>query len=92
MYVRDPNNCQVLILGPRKTLEPDVTMLGETPVWDPKKKHVVPEPQGKLARPPNAYILYRKDHHEAVKLANPDLHNNDICESTLMHHNFLHSD
>ncbi|EPE04563.1 mat-1-2 [Ophiostoma piceae UAMH 11346] len=32
----------------------------------------------KVPRPPNAYILYRKDNHKAVKQANPSLSNNDI--------------
>ncbi|CAK7222270.1 hypothetical protein SCUCBS95973_004786 [Sporothrix curviconia] len=32
----------------------------------------------KVPRPPNAYILYRKDHHKAVKQSNPKLSNNDI--------------
>ncbi|CAK7235666.1 hypothetical protein SBRCBS47491_009373 [Sporothrix bragantina] len=32
----------------------------------------------KVPRPPNAYILYRKDHHKAVKQSNPRLSNNDI--------------
>lgn len=31
-------------------------------------------------RPPNAYILYRKDHHEDVKTANPGISNNEICK------------
>nr|AHL24888.1 mating-type protein MAT1-2-1 [Ophiostoma himal-ulmi] len=34
----------------------------------------------KVPRPPNAYILYRKDNHKAVKQANPSLSNNDICK------------
>lgn len=34
----------------------------------------------KVPRPPNAYILYRKDHHKAVKESNPKLSNNDICK------------
>lgn len=33
----------------------------------------------KIPRPPNAYILYRKDRHHAIKEQNPDLCNNDIC-------------
>nr|AHW83204.1 HMG mating type protein [Sporothrix globosa] len=32
----------------------------------------------KVPRPPNAYILYRKDRHRAVKEANPKLSNNEI--------------
>lgn len=35
----------------------------------------------KVPRPPNAYILYRRDHHKAVKQSNPKLSNNDICRS-----------
>ncbi|KAL8733627.1 MAG: hypothetical protein Q9166_002037 [cf. Caloplaca sp. 2 TL-2023] len=32
----------------------------------------------KVARPPNAFILYRQHHHPLVKSQNPDLHNNQI--------------
>ncbi|KAH8884268.1 mating-type protein Mat a-1, partial [Thozetella sp. PMI_491] len=32
----------------------------------------------RIRRPPNAYILYRKDHHELVKKAFPGIHNNQI--------------
>ncbi len=34
----------------------------------------------KVPRPPNAYILYRKDHHKEMKQSNPKLSNNDICK------------
>lgn len=34
----------------------------------------------KILRPPNAFILYRKAHHEAVKAAHPGIHNNQICK------------
>lgn len=34
----------------------------------------------RIPRPPNAYILYRKDNHHLVKAANPGIHNNEICE------------
>jgi hypothetical protein len=37
----------------------------------------------KIPRPPNAFILYRKDHHESVKVAHPGIHNNKICKSRL---------
>lgn len=39
------------------------------------------ETMAKVPRPPNAFILYRKDHHHHVKDANPGIHNNQICES-----------
>nr|AGS32062.1 MAT1-2-1 [Leptographium profanum] len=32
----------------------------------------------RIPRPPNAYILYRKDHHKAVKKSDPQLSNNEI--------------
>lgn len=34
----------------------------------------------RIPRPPNAFIGFRKDHHEEVKAANPGIHNNDICK------------
>lgn len=37
----------------------------------------------RTARPPNAWILYRKDHHKGVKAEFPEMHNNDICECFL---------
>ncbi|KAK0703142.1 mating-type protein Mat a-1, partial [Lasiosphaeria miniovina] len=36
----------------------------------------------KVPRPPNAFILYRKDRHKELKNANPTLKNNEI--STLV--------
>lgn len=35
-------------------------------------------------RPPNAYILYRKDRHEEVKAANPGISNNEICKFPIL--------
>lgn len=34
----------------------------------------------KIPRPPNAYILYRKERHAMVKETNPGITNNEICE------------
>ncbi|KAL8763871.1 MAG: hypothetical protein Q9184_000467 [Pyrenodesmia sp. 2 TL-2023] len=36
----------------------------------------------KIARPPNAFILYRQHHHANVVAQYPQLHNNQICESS----------
>ena len=33
----------------------------------------------RIPRPPNAFILYRKDYHHKIKAANPGIHNNEIC-------------
>lgn len=40
----------------------------------------VPLKPTKIPRPPNAYILYRKDRHNLVKAANPGITNNEICK------------
>jgi len=37
----------------------------------------------KIPRPPNAFILYRQEHHPIIKAANPEFHNNDICKLSL---------
>lgn len=36
--------------------------------------------EDKIARPPNAFIIYRQHHHPLVKAAYPKLHNNQICK------------
>ncbi len=38
------------------------------------------EVKTKIPRPPNAFILYRKHHHPALKNKFPQLHNNQICK------------
>ncbi|KAL8863467.1 MAG: hypothetical protein Q9178_000148 [Gyalolechia marmorata] len=45
-------------------------------VLQPKSKAITKK--DKVARPPNAFILYRQHHHPIVKSRNPDLHNNQI--------------
>lgn len=40
----------------------------------------------KIARPPNAFILYRQHHHPLVKSQFPNLHNNQICKSYYFFH------
>lgn len=49
-------------------------------------KPIVPPTKNKekkIPRPPNAYILYRKERHTIVKEANPGITNNEICEFML---------
>ena len=36
--------------------------------------------KNKIARPLNAFTLYRQHHHPKVKAMVPEMHNNDICE------------
>lgn len=38
----------------------------------------------KISRPPNAYILYRKDKHREIEMAHPGIRNNEICESHML--------
>lgn len=33
-----------------------------------------------VPRPPNAYILYRKERHQIIKEKRPDITNNEICK------------
>lgn len=44
-----------------------------------KPKSKAPK-EDKVARPPNAFILYRQHHHPLVKADHPELHNNQICK------------
>jgi ribosomal protein L20 len=37
-----------------------------------------PGKRAKVPRPPNAFILYRKEHHPLLKAKDPDMHNNEI--------------
>lgn len=78
MYARDADNSKVWILGPKNVIEPCISMVGNVPIWDPKRKHV--PIRIKIPRPPNAYILYRKDKHSVIKAENPGMHNNEICK------------
>lgn len=39
--------------------------------------------KAKVARPANAFILYRQHHHPMVKAQDPNIHNNRICEYQL---------
>lgn len=38
-------------------------------------------PKEKVSRPPNSFIIYRKEWHPIMVKANPGMHNNDICKS-----------
>jgi hypothetical protein len=40
----------------------------------------------KVPRPPNAFILYRKDWHPIVVAAHPGVHNNAICKQRQLQH------
>ncbi|KAH7019680.1 MAT1-2-1 like protein [Ilyonectria destructans] len=40
----------------------------------------LPNKCAKIPRPPNAYILYRRDRHRYIKLGQPGIHNNEISQ------------
>nr|prf transcription factor [Podospora anserina] len=82
------NTLKVIVLDAQMfSIMPDHTKKGvlntmNTTVWDPKKRHVQATAEAKIPRPPNAYILYRKDQQAALKAANPGIPNNDISVMT----------
>jgi len=87
VWVQDGSNCAVYVLGLKKSLEKNiVTAANGVKVWDPLHKHVSASAKRTKAmdkiqppRPPNAFILYRKDKHPEIKESYPDIHNNEIC-------------
>ncbi|KHE80352.1 hypothetical protein GE21DRAFT_1218583 [Neurospora crassa] len=82
MFARDPESLGIMLLGPVKLFKPDSVVVDGNLFWDPKGIHAsAPKEQqkkAKIPRPPNAYILYRKDHHREIREQNPGLHNNEI--------------
>lgn len=87
MFARDPESLGIMLLGPAKLFKPDSVVVDGNIFWDPKGIHApAPKEQQKkikIPRPPNAYILYRKDHHREIRDRNPGLHNNEVCKSLL---------
>lgn len=71
-------------------MERDMIMLNGISVWDPLHNHVpmvvkrARDVSTKVPRPPNAFILYRKDKHAQLKASFPDIHNNEICKHLLL--------
>lgn len=102
MYVIDGNGCDRAYLGPPRTFVVSGGSVIRGPgmelYWIRKN---IPEPMTvtvvcpplppkhiKIPRPPNAYILYRKERHHLVKAANPGITNNEICELPLLFPHF----
>ncbi|KAK3336973.1 hypothetical protein B0T19DRAFT_437672 [Cercophora scortea] len=65
----------IVVLGPKAILEPNIIEIDGERIWDPKGLHSQLE---KIPRPPNAFILYRKDKHAEIKEIFPGIHNNEI--------------
>jgi hypothetical protein len=60
-------------------IHPQLSVTSDTP--EPESEQSKARKLAKIPRPPNAYILYRKDRHHNVKSAHPGIHNNEICKS-----------
>ena len=84
MYARDPESLELVLLGPAKLFKLNCVVANGNLFWDPKgildSSPKEQKKKMKIPRPPNAYILYRKDHHRGVRQQNPGLHNNEICK------------
>lgn len=97
MFCRDGTGFDRYFLGnPRHFIKDGgmiVSVLGGEPFWIVSDQTMMAsnlmeapvEPtqlkEKKIPRPPNAYILYRKERHSMVKENNPGITNNQICES-----------
>ncbi|KAL8675265.1 MAG: hypothetical protein Q9168_000386 [Polycauliona sp. 1 TL-2023] len=60
------------------TIYPKQNLNGHEKVTVTNPKSKMTSKKDKVARPPNAFILYRQHHHPIVKSQNADLHNNQI--------------
>lgn len=62
-------------------IAPSRNLLGhDSIIHGAKKPKAKALKEDKVARPPNAFILYRQHHHPLVKASHPKLHNNQICK------------
>nr|WRK65013.1 putative mating-type 1-2-1 protein [Endoconidiophora laricicola] len=69
--------CAHFVLVARScVITPDTMILDHNPFGTPIDKGN--EVQPKVSRPPNAYIMYRKDRHQDVKAEFPNINNNEI--------------
>ncbi|KAJ4259639.1 hypothetical protein NW762_007569 [Fusarium torreyae] len=82
MYARDGNGCGCYYIGTPRDFASGGGMIvnitgAPEAVWvcRPDKSA-----QTKIPRPPNAYILYRKERHQLVKQNNPGITNNEISQ------------
>ncbi|KAK0633697.1 mating-type protein MAT alpha 1-domain-containing protein [Immersiella caudata] len=88
MWLQDGVKMDVYVLGIKEHLQKNVsTTSSGCVVWDPLKKHSLVSKKGtglrkrmdgQPRRPPNAFILYRKDQHPEIKRMYPEIHNNEI--------------
>nr|AIF79423.1 MAT 1.2.1 [Fusarium tucumaniae] len=82
LYARDGNGSDVVYLGTPRALTTGVGMLANAAgateaVWMARDAEPAP---AKIPRPPNAYILYRKERHHIVKDLHPGITNNEISQ------------
>lgn len=97
MLVRDSAVDRVL-LGPVAHFKSQKLLLvaGQYPVLIPSITRdsavkAAKAAQAKIPRPPNAFIIYRQEHHAGTVANNPTLRNNDICKFIMFHLSILNS-
>lgn len=81
LYARDGNGADYVYLGTPRALTAGPGML-VNPTGAGEALWMV-RPEGapvKVPRPPNAYILYRKERHHLVKSMQPNITNNEISQ------------
>ncbi|RSL88198.1 hypothetical protein CDV31_016119 [Fusarium ambrosium] len=81
LYARDGNGANYVYLGTPRALTAGPGML-VNPTGAGEALWMV-RPEGapvKIPRPPNAYILYRKERHHLVKSMKPNITNNEISQ------------
>ncbi len=84
--LRDATHVDRWLVGPIKAFENQIVSMNGIEVFVPANPFSESasdngdQAKPRIRRPPNSYILYRKDHHEQVKAQNPGIHNNEICK------------
>lgn len=77
MFIPDAASPNTTLLGPFSLFESHIVEVDGVKLWDPTGIYA-PPPKEKIPRPPNAFILYRRDKHVQLKAKYPDMHNNEI--------------
>lgn len=67
------------------TIVPSYNSDGRKEVTAGEVKSKTKSKKNKVARPPNAFILYRQHHHGRLVDANPGVHNYQICEFSILY-------
>ncbi|KAK3938685.1 high mobility group box domain-containing protein, partial [Diplogelasinospora grovesii] len=86
IFVLYGSNTNLYVLGPKSTFNSHLVVVANKHVWNPAglakfQLQAMIDPTGlieKIPRPPNAFLLYRKDKQNSLKADYPNMHNNEI--------------